>query len=529
MKRFTLALALAMTMLLGAALAVQAIEITSTGSFEFNFGFYANYLLFNSNEGRAPSSTMNGSGHAPDFSQGTEEHFEALQRVRMQLNFVASENVQCVLLFEIGGLEWGTSNGSMVGGGALRTGPGGGGGIGTDGVSISTRRAYIDFNIPNTELMFRVGLQGMDLPAAVAGSPILGNSGSDMAAVLAVYTINDMISIAGFWARPWNTNHPFDAPNHQNDEMDVFGLIVPITVEDVGSFTPYGLFGSLGTNAVMTTSGNFPGLYTNALLTQTFTNRNGLLSHDYMYPWWVGGAVSFTMLDPLIFGMDVVYGGMKGADRMMDRGGWYLAGKAAYKTEWVTPTLIGWWTTGDDSNIYNGSERMPSIDANFNATTFGYNGGDALGRGNNALSNANGYDATTAGTWGVALQLNDISFIEDLTHQFIVAYVGGTNSTRSMRDPRTFNVSWSPYYSNPANILLTTADHLWEVDFNHKYQMYENLAVFCEMGVIDITRSRGPWRAPENRSNDPSFNPAVMKLYNTSTAWKLTFGLQYMF
>jgi len=148
---------------------------------------------------------------------------------------------------------------------------------------------------------------------------------------------------------------------------------------------------------------------------------------------------------------------------------------------------------------------------------------------NGTIANANAFDASVTGTWGLALQLNDISFVQDLTHQIIVAYMAGTNSPRSMRDTRTFDVAWSPYYNNPSNILLTTSDHAWEIDFNTKYQIYENLAAFCEMGMFDIQRKAGPWRQPENRSTSPGYDRSIARLYHNSTAWKLLFGLQYKF
>jgi len=533
MKRLMTILTLAIALIMVSAFAAQAVEITANGTFDFNFGWYDNYDLFGSNQDRARRPALYAQGANIITPRSTEEKFEARQRVRLQANFIASENVQGVLFFEIGELEWGTGFGSMVGTGAMRTGTGGGGAIGTDGVNIKTRRAYITFNIPNTELLFQVGLQGLALPAAVAGSPIIGSSGTDMAALLAIYKINDMITVAGFWGRPWNTNHPVDAINHVNDEIDVFGLLVPVTVQGIGSFTPYTMLGVFGTDAVSGSFGAFPGLYSNAAGTNIFTAQNGLLDTTNMYAWWVGGAFEFTMLDPLTFGLDVAYGSMQDNDSYMNRSGWYLAGKVAYKTPWVTPTLIGWWASGDDSNIYNGSERMPTIDADFNATTFGGSGqfgGGSLGRANYALAHKSKFDSSAAGTWGVALQLNNISFIEDLTHQLIFAYMGGTNSTSSMRDRRAnVNGSWNPYYNNPSNIYLTTADHAWEIDFNTKYQMYENLAVFCEMGVLDMERRAYPWRTPENRINSPNYNATNMKLWETSAAWKLMFGLQYKF
>jgi hypothetical protein len=529
MKRLIMVATLAATLLLSAAFA-HAVEITVQGSFEFNFGFYSNYNLYNSNQTAKKASALNNSGPILGGRTVNDSGFDAVQRVRTQINFIASENVQGVLFFEIGELNWGNGNGSFAtAAGGSRVGVAGGGAIGTDGVNIKTRRAYIDFNVPNTELMFRVGLQGLDLPAAVAGSPILGSSGTDMAAILGVYKINDIVSVAAFWARPWNTNVGTEAV-HAYDEMDLFGMLVPVTLTGYGSITPYAIVGSLGTGAVNTTAGAFTGLYTNALGSPYWGTKNVLNRYDYMTPFWVGGAVVFDMLDPLTFGFDMAYGSVTGAGATMDRSGWYLAGKIAYKTPWVTPTLVGWWTSGDDSNIYNGSERMPSIDANFVGTTFGFNGGDGLGRANLVLANANGFDSTAAGTWGIALQLNDISFIDDLTHQIIVAYIAGTNSTKSMRDYRSAGAtSWSPYYNNPSNIYLTTADHAWEIDINHKYQIYENLAVFCEMGMLDVSRSKSAWAVPENRTNSGVYDSDVIQLYKTSTAWKLTFGLQYTF
>jgi hypothetical protein len=540
MKRISLILTLAASLVLVAAMAAHAVEITVNGTFDFNFGWSVNPDGFSSKQdmntrtARYAQPTWNKGGSA----RGTEEHFIANQRVRTQINFIASENVQGVLFFEIGELQWGNGNGSFAtAAGGTRVATNGGGAIGTDGVNIKTRRAYIDFNIPNTELLFRVGLQGLAGPAAVAGSPIIGTSGTDVAAILGIYKINDMVSVAAFWARPWNTNVGTEAV-HAYDEIDMFGLLVPVTMKGIGSFTPYFMFANMGTNAVATTStSGFPGLYTNALGTNLYTAQNGLLRSKYMTAWWLGGAIEFTMLDPLTFGLDVVYGAVDHpSSQFMDRSGWYVAGKVAYKTPWVTPTLIGWWSTGDDSNIYNGSERLPSVDADFNATTFGF-AGSGVGGSNTMTgfnygmaSRSDRFDSSAAGTWGLALQFNNISFIEDLTHQIIVAYIGGTNSTRSMQDRRAIAGNpGTPYYNNPSSIYLTTADSMWEVDFNTKYQMYENLAVYCEMGMFDIQRAAYPWRTPENRLNSGFYNANALKLWDTSTAWKLMFGLQYKF
>ncbi len=499
MKRL-MTLVLALGFVLASMGLAQATEITAKGSFDFSFGWYDNFDFFDNTQ----DNKIGG--------EGSEDDFQARQRTRLQVNFVASENVQGVLYFEIGDIEWGYSN-------STNTGRGTGGRLGTDGVNVETRRAYITFNVPNTELLFQVGLQGIALPSAVVGSPIIGSSGTDVAAAVGIYTINDMISVAAFWARPYDMDNGYGGSAAQNDEMDLVGLFVPVTVDGVMNVTPYAMYGIFGTGALNDSYGSFPGLYSNAAGTDAMNNANALLNNDYMNGWWAGLALEFTMLDPLTFALDVAWGSLDDpTDDMMDRWGWYIAGEVDYKTPWVTPGILAWWTSGDDDDIYNGSERLPTIDANFAATSFGTDGGDLL-------NNDDCLGADASGTWGIGLLFKDISFIENLTHQVRVVFYGGTNDPKAMRDSR-----YSAFaYSNPSGIMLTTADWAWEVNFDTQYQIYENLAAIVETGMVDVQRQASPWRQAENNRRSSSYNAAYQQLWKTSTAWKLAFGLKYTF
>lgn len=38
--------------------------------------------------------------------------------------------------------------------------------------------------------------------------------------------------------------------------------------------------------------------------------------------------------------------------------------------DWGTPGIFGWYASGDDGNVKNGSERMPSIAGAGNFTSF---------------------------------------------------------------------------------------------------------------------------------------------------------------
>ena len=457
-------------------------------------------------------SKSGGTKYGDGLGSGNVTNFQARQRNRLQINFVASENVQGVLYFEIGEIEWGYSNG-----GANK---GTGGRMGTDGVNIETRRAYITFNVPETALLFQVGLQGIALPSAVVGSPIIGSLGTDVASAVGIYTINDMLTVGAFWARPYNgTAGVGDYSSEQlDDEMDLVGLFIPVTVDSVLNFTPYTMYASIGSEAYADL--DLPYLETNAYGTKISDAQFNNI--DTFNAWWVGMSLEVTALDPLVFMADVAWGTLDTDGEYLDRSGWYLAGEVDYKTPWVTPGLLAWWTSGEDDDIYNGSERMPSIDPNFGATTFGTDFSELLN-----CNIAFGKDLT--GTWGLGLLFKDLSIIENLTHQIRLVFYAGTSSTRSMRDYRNGSNGWNPYLNNPSGIMLTTADWAWEVNFDSMYKIYENLYAIVETGMLDIQRQAYPWRKVENRINSGDYDSQVRQLWKNSTAWKFAFGLRYKF
>ena len=91
------------------------------------------------------------------------------------------------------------------------------------------------------------------------------------------------------------------------------------------------------------------------------------------------------------------------------RQGWLLSGIAEYKLDYVTPGLIAWYGSGDNSDTMDGSERLPTLSPGWGATTLGWDGAYGISDGA-VLSN------TPTGTWGVVARLADISFFENLTH-----------------------------------------------------------------------------------------------------------------
>ena len=81
----------------------------------------------------------------------------------------------------------------------------------------------------------------------------------------------------------------------------------------------------------------------------------------------MGGVASeLTYFDPFRFALDAAYGSVdmgsyRAADNKnfdMERAGWFASILGEYKMDYFTPGVLFWYASGDDSNAYNGSERM---------------------------------------------------------------------------------------------------------------------------------------------------------------------------
>ena len=52
------------------------------------------------------------------------------------------------------------------------------------------------------------------------------------------------------------------------------------------------------------------------------------------------------------------------------REGWLVKALVEYKMDWGTPGIFGWYASGDDGNVKNGSERMPTVSGCGNFMSF---------------------------------------------------------------------------------------------------------------------------------------------------------------
>ena len=456
---------------LASASAESNIDVKVKGQWLFQYGIVGN-------SGFDKNGDRNG-------RHRNDDNTISAQRVRTQVNFIISENLQAVLQFEIGDIWHGRGGAS---------GRGAGGQLGADGVNVETKHAYLDWMVPETGLHIRMGLQNLALPALWGGNVF----NDDVAAVVASYKFNDMFALTAFWARPYDqfrndgnlTAAQGGGARSYDDEVDAFGLILPISLDGV-TITPWVMYASVGAAS---------GLYDATGAGTPFGGSTGYTdggNTSSAPAWWLGTLAQVNMFDPLTFGVEFIYGYLGRNDVFGDATraskfevstrGWYLAATLDYKLDWGTPGIFGWYASGDDHKDWRNHSRLgrlPTVRPDQNYSSFGSDGG---------LNVADEYllGDNNAGTWGLGIQIKDMSFIKDLSHTVKFIYYQGTNDHKMVTNTN-FSHDQLANLSKAVNY-LTTKDHAYEINFDHRYMIYENLAAVLELGYAWIDRSERVW------------------------------------
>jgi|SaaInl4_135m_RNA_FD_contig_31_654688_length_1435_multi_18_in_0_out_0_1 hypothetical protein len=407
-----------------------------------------------------------------DFEKkDAEDDFIAAQRTRMYVDYMSGENLTGVVRFEIDN-NWGD--------GAS------GGGAGADGIRVEVKNSFIKWTVPDTDLVMTMGIQGVALPSATYGQPVLNN---DVAAVVASNKFSDMFTATLFWARLGDTRGNGETlfssatksdvtSNPGNaDEYDAVGLILPIAF-DGGTITPWGVWTTQGKDAAGTTKKS--------------TGQ------------WIGGALKVTAFDPISLGLDVMHGKVSTTPDTSDANGWFAAADVTYKMDMLTASLVGFTSSGNDSSTTDGTEVMPVIsngNGAFAPTTFGTYGDWNMGSSNILTEGP--------GAQGIGIKLTNLSSMENLTHEINVFYFKGT----SKKDAAA---SLSGGWSNTA--VFTKDDSAWEVNFESVYSIYENLSAVLDLSMVDANFSKTAGARTTATSTGAS-----------ETAYKGAFQIQYNF
>ena len=477
-------LALAAAMMLGAATGASAIDFKAKGQWimSFDYGMHGNF---------GESKAKNNSGFGKH-----EDEFEARQRVRLQLDAVASEALSGTVFFEIGDQIWGQDST--------------GGALGADGKVVELKRAYIDWMVPQTDLKVRMGIQGLALPSFTTNASQIFDD--DVAAISLNYQFNENVGLTAFWARPYNDNAGYKSSDagstkwdNYMDNMDMFAVLLPLTFDGV-KVTPWVMYAAMGPGMLDTNGktgkdfavSSFGNAWNRAAsgMTSGFFGTDPVSSYGNAF--WAGVTGEVTYWDPFRIAWDVNYGSASYEDQKMNREGWLASLLLEYKLDWGTPGLYGWYGSGDDSNPKNGSERMPVVSANGNNgfSNFAFNGNPYIAREGVLGTNM-------TGTWGIGARLKDVSFLEDLKHTLRVNFMGGTNAPKMAKYIRDYG---NPYAKHGVSdvaryataydpMYLTTDDTALEIGLTNTYKMYDNFTVMLDASYVALwlEDSRSVW------------------------------------
>lgn len=507
-KLVTLLLAAGLT--ISAANSASAVEVRASGTFDFAFEGYNNI--------NGASSFLDNNDFLHNTGvRGNNKHFDAVQRMRLGLDFIMSENLAAYYEAQVGIFSWGGPSRGLTGGQGGNYNENLGGALGTRAANIVTRQIYLDWMIPNTDIKIRMGQQVYRLPSYAMASPVLDDTATGITAYV---PFNGDVALSGYWIRALSDPRrgtDSSIQNINNGNFDLFGLNLNLRYDGF-EITPWGAVGLLGDNAdeVKGGAGVIAGVLPVTGYDRLYWDVDNLYGYRHATKstvWFGGIGGEMTRFDPFRLAVDFYYSGTDNKYKSTERQGWFVAGSAEYRTAYGTPALKGWYASGDDDNPTNGSERPLTLSGAFNP------GASIYFHGRYSIANTI-HNGDAGGTWGLSAQWNNLSFIERLYHSLRVTYFQGTNDknmpiylnraylTGNPREART-RVTPSTY--------LTTKDHIIEVDFDTTYSIYKNLATVLELGYAFQNFDDDVWRLADGRTAD------------YSNAWRAALNFRYTF
>ena len=462
------------TLLLAAGLVFSAFQPASAVELK-PYGMFELLFEHGGNMARALQSSADVKHNTGEDFHG--KHFGVIQRLTVGTRFVMDENLSATYEAILGYNTWG---GPATGAAAAQQN---GGVLGSRSANIVTKFAYLDWMVPGTDLKVRMGMQPWFWPSYATGTINPGDGDGFGTGILVNAPINDNVGVTAGWMRATSGFRRGNVvtDKHTDDNLDMFLLTLPIKGEGF-RLTPWATFAAVGKDqsgwAKSTSWKQFTPLVAAASAglaesghAQNVTAQNIGQVRGNSTAWWGGLGGELTMFDPFRFAFDAAYSAIDTDYRATDRDGWLLGLSAEYKTAYGVPTLKFWYTSGDDSNVKNGSERPLMTGAFKNGSSVFF------GSQNLAGNMASDCGATYTGTWGLSAQWNKASFIEGLFHNFRVTYIQGTNSKKMAE----YVKSEGKTPGSELGRYLTTKDSVIDVSFDSVYSIYKNLAAMLEL------------------------------------------------
>ncbi len=491
MRRLALFFLLATLVMGTAATARAATEVRMVGESMIFGNFFANqnFTGWNRPAWTSAAPTWTGAGTQ------TEDRFQLWERFRVRADFIANEAVKFRLGLHIQDI-WGHGTFTAA----------------NPTAAIQVYQAFLQFKWPGCDVEVTAGLQNVSLPtSAFFNDSVVYGGDRSAALIVKAPLIPGSLDVTAGFARMIDTNRTYDTTTTQaGDELDLYFLTLPITGQGFTT-TPW---------AAATVAGRDANYYTNYSYANTTFAENLLSAGTLLFPtkwknnqnayFWVGDTFEITALDPVRFYGDVIYGAGAMADRKKSkREGWFVDFGAEYTGfDALTPKVFGWWSTGEDKSTNNGSERLPILESSWGP------GNSFLFDNNQDLYMNSNMGMSIVGNWGLGASLENISLMEKLSHRLTFTYLQGNNSARAIRFLNT-TLGSNPYFQLGHD--LTTNEHVFGVNFDNKYMLYENLALLLETGWAHGEFQKSVWG---KRLVDASRN---------GDTWKVAFGFQYKF
>ncbi len=486
------------TLLLAAGLVVSSFSGAKAGEFIPNAQFINQYTWGTGGEGMLEGGD-------------DKEHFEALLRLRLGFDYIASESLSGTFLFQVGAYEYKILDAHY-----------------NDNNSFRVRLAYVDWVVPTTDVKVRMGLQPFAMPAFAVGSNIINGRGTGVTVVAPI--TNDFNLVAG-WMRAVDSseNNDYNAGlDNEGDEADIFALIADYK-NDNFHFAPYAAFVTMGQNTNVISDGNvkFPTVldltsgelgFGNIPVNSTGAVIPGWdhLGYEGATAWLVGASFKLTMFDPFTFALDAYYSsGDANYDAAniddQDMNGFLVAASASYKTQYGVPAIKGWYASGNDeadfernsagdiTGLRDGGLGQPiALAGAFAPTTIMFEDQVMEGRW------ANQTEGNAGGTWGVLVEWAGFSFIDKLTHTARVAYIEGTNEQGSLAI-KAAGENYLAYLYDDEDVV--------EVNLNSTYEIYKNFTATLQLGWLTADLSEDSRGEIRDDMDDDIFRSALSFVY----------------
>lgn len=388
-----------------------------------------------------------------DAGKDSPENFNATTRIRLGFDYVASEDLSATVLFQYRNGSWGHHDGDFTADVAMA------GKKLSQGDQNRLRLAYIDWNIPGTDVKVRMGRHSVVAPSYAFGSAVLDGRGDGITVASA---INDNINVGFSWFRIDSdaANNKATATVGYNDDADGVMLNAEFAYDGF-KVAPWVLYAHTQKNA-----------HSYTMIEGELGDPVGFDSDAFV----IGASAELNMFDPFVFALDALYSNTKfhnvpsSDEDSFD--GFYVALKGSYKFANGTASLGGWYASGDDDT--NNDNGFLVLDGGFSASTVMFDG-DMVGV--DGYCNNIGSDSPF-GTWGLIAEYADFSFIENLSHTARILYIQGTNENND-HNRGSFKTSY-----------LTEDDSVVEIDFDTTYQIYKNLSATLQLGYAIFDQSK---------------------------------------